>query len=230
MLEFVIELSAPIIAATIAMLLIGGLVWLIGGYGLDKLRHSGEWASKGQAGERSAFLELRKLGVSEEQIFRNVYIPVNNGTTEIDLLAVTRKGLMVFECKNYRGTVYGDGRRRRWVQYLGGKKSYFLSPAVQNKWHVKCLREYFHAIPDLPIIPFVATTGNAQWKLQNIAPDDHVLSWTGQHFATIYRHLPDYPNIEKCYRYICSQLKLLERPDEPFRKAHVERLRRNKNK
>ena len=226
MLEFVIGVSVPIIVAAVVMLLVGGIVWLVRWYGFDKLRHSNEWGSKGKAGERSAFLELKKLGVSEEQVFRNVYVPIDNGTAEIDLVVVTRKGLMVFECKNYQGVIYGNGRKRRWIQYLGGRKNYFLSPVIQNRWHVKSLKNYFRSIPDLPVVPFVVTTNNAQWKLQDISPDDHVLSWTGQHFVEVYRNLPDYLNMEKYYRHICNQLKLLERPSAEIEKAHVERVSR----
>ncbi|MBQ7529857.1 NERD domain-containing protein, partial [bacterium] len=62
---------------------------------------------------------------------RNVYIRTPNGTTEIDLIVLSRKGLLVFECKNYNGNIYGDGRRKKWIQYLGRKSFISLTQSLK---------------------------------------------------------------------------------------------------
>ena len=68
----------------------------------DYVQHPEEYATKGSAGERLVYLNLiRGYNIPEAQIFRNVYVPTRNGTTEIDLIVVSKKGLRVFECKNY---------------------------------------------------------------------------------------------------------------------------------
>lgn len=227
MLDFIAALSWPILLAIAVMLVVAVLVWLLFGDGIDKIRHPAEWKNKGAAGERVAWLSLvDRYHIPEGKIFRNVYVPIDNGrTTEIDIIVISRKGLLVFECKNYAGNIYGDGNKTRWVQYLGGKKSYFLSPVVQNRAHVKRLREYFSCIPDLPIIPFVMTTRRGNWKLKNIAPDDHVLGWSGQHFDGIYKQLPVYADMAKYYLYISTCLKRLSRPDESIRQQHIAEVR-----
>lgn len=195
----------------------------------DRFKHPEEYKTKGMAGERSAFLELtRKYHVPENQILRNVYIPTKNGTTEIDLLVISKKGLLVFECKNYSGNVYGDGNHDKWVQYLGKTRNYFLSPVVQNRYHAKCLKEYFHGIEDLPVISFVVTTGNANWKLKNIKPEDHVLFWTGVRFGDVYSKLENSEVMAKNFRKIYASLKKLERPDETVRQAHIESLKQKR--
>ena len=194
---------------------------------LDSFNHPEEYKTKGACGERLVYLSLvNKYKVPAEQILRNVYIPTNNGTTEIDLLIVSKKGILVFECKNYSGNVYGDGTKQRWVQYLGGKKHYFLSPIIQNRNHVKRIKEYFSDIKDLPVIPFFATTTNSNWKLKNISREDHVLGWTNVHFDDVYNILPDSPIAAKNFQKIYCTLKKLERPDEEIRQAHIQNLQK----
>jgi len=194
----------------------------------DRFQHPEEYATKGAEGERLLYLRLKELGVPEKQILRNVYIPTRNGTTEIDLLVVSRKGLLVFECKNYHGNVYGDGNKVKWVQYLGKKKSYFLSPVIQNRGHVKRLREYFSMMPSFPIIPFVATVqyGNKAWKLKNIKPEDHVIRM--KDFMEIYNNLPESEFMNQNINIVYSKLKPLERPDDSVRQAHIEQIKNRK--
>ena len=226
MTEFIGELTWPIMLATICLFIVAGIIWLV--VNLDRLKHPDEYVTKGSTGERSAYLSLtKKSGFMPEQIFRNVYVPTNSGTTEIDILVVTKKGLLVFECKNYSGAIYGDGRKKHWVQYLGGKKFFFLNPTWQNRAHIRHLKELFADIDDLPIIPFIVTTGNANWKLRNIDPSDHVLHWTGQHLDSVYRKLPDWHNVNNYYVQVCDRLRPLERPDDVIKEEHINRLRRH---
>lgn len=226
MAEFIGELTWPIMLATICLLVVAGIIWLV--VNLDRFKHPDEYATKGSTGERSAYLSLvNKFGFAPKQILRNVYIPTKNGTTEIDILVVSKKGLLVFECKNYTGTIYGDGHRKYWVQYLGGKKFHFLNPVWQNRAHVRGLKNLFADIDDLPIIPFVVTAGNAKWKLRNVEPGDHVLYWTGQHLESAYNGLPNWASAGQLCARVYDRLKLLERPDEKIRTAHIDRLQRH---
>lgn len=226
MWEFSNQLALALLPFVLLMFVIAGFVWLFNG-GIDKLKHPEEYRTKGVAGERTLYLALtEKFHIPEDQIFRNVYIPTKNGTTEIDLLVVSKKGILVFECKKYHGNVYGDGNQKYWIQYLGGKKSHFLSPVVQNRIHVQHLMKYLAAYPDLPIIPFISTTGNANWKLKNIDPADHVLAWTGVHLKDVYAQLPDYPEMSKYFRPLCATFKKLERPDATLREQHVANLQK----
>lgn len=227
MTDFAVAVSWPILLAGGIMLVAAVLVWLLCGHGIDKLKHPDEWSSKGSAGERAVWLTLtKKYHIPEDRIFRNVYVPIGrNRMTEIDMVVVSRKGLLVFECKNYAGRIYGDGQRSKWVQYVGSKKSYFLSPVMQNRMHVKHLYEYFKDIPDLPIIPFTVTTQMGNWKLKNVDLSDHVLGWSGQSFWDIYRALPDAQCMSLHYHQICLKLKQLERPVQSIREEHIKRVK-----
>ena len=117
-----------LIGSAMLVLVMCVAVWFLFCHGLDKILHPEEWKDAGRSGERILYKTLhRKYGIPEEQMFRNVYVPNKKGQdAEIDLLVVSRKGIFVFECKNYGGDIYGDAKRRKWVQYIGRKKSYFL--------------------------------------------------------------------------------------------------------
>lgn len=220
-----IKLIIIFLLVFVVILILALAYWLNSG-GSDRLEHPEEYRTKGSAGERTVYLTLVKnFGVPENQILRNVYIPTDRGTTEIDMLIVSKKGILIFECKNYSGNIYGDGKKQKWIQYIGRQKNYFLSPVVQNRGHVKRVKEFFKDIEDLPVIPFIITTQNANWKLRNIDESDHVLGWTGQHFSEIYKSLPNSEVMAHNFKRIYSALKALERPDESVREAHVAQLK-----
>lgn len=81
---------------------------------------------KGQISEE--FL-AHKLDIKKEtqyggKILRNIYVPTPNGnTTEIDVLYITRKGIFVFENKNYAGYIFGNEKNKNWtVTLYAGRK------------------------------------------------------------------------------------------------------------
>ena len=185
------------------------LVWLSND-GLDRLKYPEEWKDAGSSGERILYKTLiRKFKIPEKQILRNVYIPKKNGkTTEIDLIVVSKKGLFVFECKNYGGNIYGDARRQKWVQYAGRKKSYFYSPLWQNKNHAKYLREFLGL--DVPIVPIVATIIRGKWKVRNLEEGDYILG-VNCHFKDIYEGMSESEAMKKRFGEIVKRLRSFEK-------------------
>jgi len=91
------------IAALVVLFIAVSILWLFGNHGLDKIRHPHEWNDVGKSGERILYKTLLKqLQIPEKYILRNVYVPTEDGnTSEIDILVISSKGLLVFECKNY---------------------------------------------------------------------------------------------------------------------------------
>lgn len=212
------------VATTFLIFIAIGLVWLFGRYGIDKLLHPKEWKTAGSAGERMLFWALiEKFHIPENQIFRNVYIPRDsNRTAEIDLLVVSKKGIFVFECKNYGGNIYGDARRKRWIQYLGRKKSYFYNPLFQNKNHAKYLKDFLSRDKiNVPIIPVVSTAIRGPWKVRNLGTNDYILG-LNCHFEDIYESLPISGEIVNNFKTIISRLSPLSRPGEEIKKKHIE--------
>ena len=111
--------------------------------------------SIGKKGERVAAnkLEWNNFLGYEGKVLNNVYIPKYNGeTTEIDLLYITRKGIVVIESKNYSGFIFGSENQPKWTScvYAGknfwgqsqSNKYHFYNPIWQNRGHIQFLNEY----------------------------------------------------------------------------------------
>ena len=227
--EFFLQLSIPLGLIAVAMFVIAGLIWLFGNHGIDKLRHPEEWKNEGSSGERIIYRTLiDQMHVPENQILRNVYVPTADGkTSEIDLLVVSKKGILVFECKNYAGNIYGDAQRNKWIQYLGKKKSYFYNPFMQNRSHVKHLKKYLEQYGDIPMIPMVTTITRGKWKVKNYGPEDYLLGYNS-HLKDILAEKPDSELMAQHFKAIMNKLQPLSRPDESIRTEQIEQIKNRK--
>lgn len=225
--EAIVQMTIPFAITAVVLFIIAGLIWLFACHGIDKIRHPEEWADEGKSGEQIIYRTLiDQIHVPENQILRNVYIPTEDGkTSEIDLLVVSKKGLLVFECKNYAGNVYGDAQRNKWIQYLGKKKSFFYNPFMQNRSHIKHLKKYLEAYGDIPMIPMVTTITRGNWKVKNYGPEDYLLGYNS-HLKEILAKTPDSELIARHFKAIMSKLQPLSRPDEAVRQEHIEQIRK----
>ena len=196
----------------------------------DYFIHHKEYKNKGMAGEQNLYLYLRRFGVPKNQIFRNVYIAKNSGdgTAEIDMIVLSRKAIFVIETKNYSGKIYGDTKYEKWIQYApSGKKSYFYSPILQNKNHVKVVREFLMKRENLRIIPVEIATTNAKWEVKNLAENDNFIA-NGE-FAKRFREIYDGLDDMKIGRNELVEIreKFAEnsRPNEKIRDEHIEKIK-----
>lgn len=113
---------------------------------------------RGQYGEYLIYKKLQYFENLGARFLFNLYIPKSRyESTEIDTLLIHKKGLFVFESKNYQGWIFGDARSNKWLQTfpLGVGRShreYFYNPIMQNSNHIKYLQRYlkknlkFHSI------------------------------------------------------------------------------------
>jgi hypothetical protein len=227
--EVIMQLTIPLAIGAVLLFVAAGFIWLFFCHGIDKIRHPEEWKTKGSSGERIIYRTLvDDFHVPENQILRNVYVPTGDGkTSEIDLLVVSKKGLLVFECKNYSGNIYGDAKRNKWIQYLGKKKSYFYNPFMQNRSHAKHLKKYLEAYGELPIIPMVTTISAGKWKVKNYGPEDYLLGYNC-HLKDILAKTPDSELMAQHFRAIMAKLQPLSRPDESVRQEHIEQVKQQK--
>lgn len=105
----------------------------------------------------TTYRNLRRYEKEGTRFLFNLYIPKGeNGTTEIDMLMLSAKGLFVFESKNYSGWIFGSERQPEWYQTLPhgrgrSRKEAFYNPIMQNHTHIRHLQELLGA--DLPIDP-----------------------------------------------------------------------------
>lgn len=225
--EAIMQTTIPFAITAVVLFIVAGLIWLFACQGIDKIRHPEEWTDEGKSGEQIIYRTLiDQIHVPDNQVLRNVYIPTADGkTSEIDLLVVSKKGLLVFECKNYAGNVYGDAQRNKWIQYLGKKKSFFYNPFMQNRSHVKHLKKYLEVYGDIPMIPMVATITRGNWKVKNYGPEDYLLGYNS-HLKEILAKTPNSELMAQHFKEIMAKLQPLSRPDEAVRQEHIEQIRK----
>lgn len=104
---------------------------------------------KGVAGEfivnLSAWLLLRK---KQYRLIRNVTLPTERGTTQIDHIIVSAYGVFVVETKNIKGWIFGGANQPMWTQKIYKHTNKFQNPLHQNYNHVKTLESYLGLTED----------------------------------------------------------------------------------
>mgnify|MGYP000447420095 CR=1 FL=1 len=95
--------------------------------------------------------------------FNDVLLATSDGTTQIDHVLLTNKGLFVIETKNMKGWIFGSANQKRWTQQIYRHKSSFQNPLHQNYKHTQTLR----ALLDLDssvVHSIVVFVGGVQFK------------------------------------------------------------------
>jgi restriction system protein len=95
--------------------------------------------------------------------FNDVLLATPDGTTQIDHVLLTNKGLFVIETKNMKGWIFGTANQKRWTQQIYRHKSSFQNPLHQNYKHTQTLR----ALLDLDssvVHSIVVFVGGVQFK------------------------------------------------------------------
>ena len=160
------------------------------------------------------------------KILKNVYVPTfNNGTTEIDMLYITQKGIFVVECKNYSGIVTGKIKDNEWTQsFPNGTVRNFYNPVMQNETHIKFLKKYLNdKIPLFSLIVF-----SEKCTLKNFRQSKHTFIIRRDELAEtlnqIFRNNNDVLS-KSNIKSILSELKPLTKVKNSVKKAHIENIK-----
>ncbi|MDF4849974.1 nuclease-related domain-containing protein, partial [Vibrio parahaemolyticus] len=96
---------------------------------------------------------LSKLPESDYTLIKDVTLPTNDGTTQVDHIVVSRYGIFVVETKNMKGWIFGSARQKQWTQKIYRHSSKFQNPLHQNYKHIKaletllgCSEEHLHSV------------------------------------------------------------------------------------
>lgn len=127
------------------------------------------------AGKRGEFQigQLINNLIGYKRILYNCYIPKpDGGTTEVDIILIHETGIYVIESKNYKGWIFGSENDTYWTQTLYKKNVYgaksvrknrFYNPVIQNKGHIKWLKQYLSML-DLPVFSYIVFGSNTTFK------------------------------------------------------------------
>ena len=111
---------------------------------------------KGRELEKSVFFSLASSDEipGDHMELWDLYVPKSDGGyAQIDVLMIHETGIHVFECKNYKGWIFGSENNMYWYQTLStGMKSIhkeqFYNPIKQNKTHINALSNYLNLNKD----------------------------------------------------------------------------------
>lgn len=115
----------------------------------------------GRYGEYLTYKYLKKFEADGSKFLFNIFVPKENDeTSEVDVLMICKKGIFVFESKNYSGWIFGSENQKNWYQTLpAGRgrshKEHFYNPIMQNRSHIKHLKAFLgEQMPMRSIIVF----------------------------------------------------------------------------
>ena len=101
----------------------------------------------------------------EYHLIKDVTLPTEDGTTQVDHIIVSRYGVFVIETKNMRGWIFGSANQKTWAQKIYKHTNKFQNPLHQNYKHVKTLEAQLD-IPSSAIHSLVVFVGDSTFKTE----------------------------------------------------------------
>lgn len=159
--------------------------------------HNSYYEVMTDAGKKGEFIIGRSIDqlTGYKRILYNCYIPKpDGGTTEIDIILIHEMGIYVIESKNYKGWIFGSENEKYWTQTLyrsngyGTKnvqKNHFYNPVIQNKGHIKLLRQYLN-MPEVPVYSYIVFGNEATLKRWVCEVHFFMLLHKEMHFQQLY--------------------------------------------
>lgn len=136
---------------------------------------------RGTYSERNCVSSIIGSGIPASNVFYDLYI--QNGLkwySQIDVLAVTHVGIIVFEVKDYSGWIFGNGTQGSWCQIFRHSKYQFYNPILQNNRHIEVLRKKLRFVADVPFYSVVVFYGSCVFKNVSEIPYGTSLIYSSQ--------------------------------------------------
>jgi hypothetical protein len=169
---------------------------------------------RGTNAERDLVLRFLKLRIPVQMIFHDLYLEKsNNSYSQIDVVLVTKVGIVVLEVKDYKGWIFGTGYKSQWVQVLayGKIKHRFYNPVIQNTKHIQDLKKQLKE-ENIPFFSVVVFYGNCVLKDINFIPNGTFVAKSeriAEVITTIMRHNnpAQYNNLPEVIRILGEAVK-----------------------
>ncbi len=105
------------------------------------------------------------LDKEKYHLIKNVTLPTEDGSTQIDHIIVSRFGVFVVETKNMKGWIFGSPNQKTWTQKIYKHSSKFQNPLHQNYKHTKTL-ESLLALSEEQLFSVVVFVGDSTFKTE----------------------------------------------------------------
>lgn len=155
--------------------------------------------NKGTCGEYLIYKSLRHFEREGARFLFNIYVPREDGKmSEIDVLMIHKKGLFVFESKNYSGWIFGDENQSDWYQTLcagknGIHKECFYNPIMQNRSHIKYLKTFLKR--QVPMHSIVVFSNRCTLKRIKTYNNDTIIIYRDNIIPTVNNICNQIPNV-----------------------------------
>lgn len=187
--------------------------------------------SRGESSERDLIYRLVKGGIPSSTIFHDLYIPNENGYTQVDLVVPSRVGIFVFEIKDYSGWIFGDANHNKWTQVLayGKEKHQFYNPIKQNEGHITALRNSAEQLKNVPIYSIIVFYGSSDIRRLSNVPDNCCVAYPGE-VVKLVRHIIESAPVA-AYTDKWEIMRLLKSAvengnDDAIKFAHMQKVQR----
>lgn len=131
------------------------------GYVLGRL-HRVSAVNHGEALVRRALLQ--RFSGEGYHLLNNLTLPIADGTTQIDHVLVSTRGIFIIEVKHYSGWIFANEKSPKWTQVIFKVKNSFQNPLRQNYLHFKTVEKVLDFLPPEIIRSIVVFTGTAEFK------------------------------------------------------------------
>ena len=161
--------------------------------------------------------------VSKGIVLKDIYVDGSHGVQQIDIIAVTEKGVLVVEKKTYIGLIVGKAYDKQWTVVVGwGKKKFSMkNPHHQNYGHIQALCEKFPALKD-KFIDLVIFGNNA--KLGDRIPEGTIRD---KDFKKFYRNLPTRMNAQEI-ESTAQSITALNKGRAKLKAMHKQKIRQKR--
>lgn len=205
-----------------------GLVEVLRGEEPGIIKRVINYENKGQFGEYLTDYALSNDNIDGMFVLlKNVYVPRQNTSAEIDLLMIHEKGIFVFESKNYGGWIFGNREQLNWTQcFQGGKKYQFYNPIRQNNTHIKALAEYLNK-PASAFVSYIIFSERCELKNVPQNTEDVVIVRRPEMLKDLRCRLKNLPVIYSFAEIeaMASSLRRLARISDAEKAQHVDDIK-----
>jgi len=116
--------------------------------------------------ELLASVVRRHFTSPDYHLLNHVTLPLQDGSTQVDHILVSRFGVFVIETKHFSGWIFANAKQANWTQVLFKGKFSFQNPIFQNLRHVRAVRDLLAFLPPEDILSAVVFTGEAEFKTE----------------------------------------------------------------
>jgi hypothetical protein len=116
----------------------------------------------------------RQFRAPDYHLMNHVTLRMDDGTTQVDHILLSRFGVFVIETKDYSGWIFANAADKKWTSVRFRRKHTFQNPIHQNFRHVLAVQNQLEFIPREAIESLVVFCGSAEFKTDVPAGVVHV--------------------------------------------------------